>query len=225
MIKDLAEAAAAPARRPIVILGETHGANFVATIRRLGWGRMWLTKKPVPYEDEPWAFDNGAYSAWTHGRSFDSDTFQRRLEQAVKVGVPRVAVAPDIVAAGARSLEFSVEWLPQLPAGWPWYLAVQDGMDSGDVEDALDVFAGLFLGGTTGFKRTADQWARLARSHGKAFHYGRASLPRRVDHACRIGADSLDTAFPLWTRERFEGFVDHWLHGSKQRPFPFLAQA
>jgi len=203
--------------RPIVLLGETRSRDLLRQMAALGWGRMWTTKVPVVADDEPWGFDNGAFSAWSHGQPFPAGGFEARLAAAVKLPTPPiVAVTPDIVADGARSLEFSLEWRSQLPDAWPWFLAVQDGMEADDVADALPAFAGLFLGGSTAFKRTAPQWATLAHAAGKRFHYGRASLPRRVDHAIRVGADSLDTAFPLWTTERFEEFVRHWQHGSPQ---------
>jgi hypothetical protein len=204
--------------RPIVLLGETRSRELLRQMAALGWGRMWTTKVPVTEEGEPWGFDNGAFSAWSRGESFPTGVFEARLTAALRlVPGPLVAVTPDIVADGARSLEFSLAWRAQLPDHWPWFLAVQDGMDPADVADALPAFAGLFLGGSTAFKRTAQQWATLAHGEGKRFHYGRASLPRRVDHAIRVGADSLDTAFPLWTTERFDAFVRHWQHGSPQR--------
>jgi hypothetical protein len=184
----------------------------------LGWGRMWTVGSPTAQDGEPWGFDNGAFAAWSHGEPFPTGAFQARLAAALRMAQPPiVAVTPDIVAGGERSLEFSLEWRAQLPDAWPWFLAVQDGMDREDVADALPAFAGLFLGGSTAFKRTAQQWADLAHAGQRRFHYGRASLPRRIDHAIRVGADSLDTAFPLWTAERFDFFVSHWRHGSPQR--------
>lgn len=206
-------------RRPIVLLGETRSRDLLRQMRALGWGRMWTVGRPTT-EDirEPWGFDNGAFSAWTKGEPFPTETFEARLEAALMNPVrPIVAVTPDIVAGGERSLEFSLEWRQRLPDDWPWYLAVQDGMEAPDVADALPAFAGLFLGGSTGFKRTAQTWANVAHAQGKGFHYGRASLPRKIDHAIRVGADSLDTSFPLWTMERFGEFVRHWQHGNPQR--------
>lgn len=203
--------------RPIVLLGETGKRTFLAQMADLGWGRMWVRGTPSLLEGEPWGFDNGAYSAWTRGEAFPTGVFEARLSAALKLSRPPiVAVVPDIVAGGERSFEFSLEWRSQLPDGWPWYLAVQDGMDPDDVADSLPEFAGLFLGGTTSFKREAGFWANLAHAGGKRFHFGRASLPRRVDHAIRAGADSLDTAFPLWTVSRFDHFVRHWKHGNPQ---------
>ncbi len=204
--------------RPTVLLGDTRSRAILADMQAHGWGRMWVTAPPTEsYAGEPWGFDNGAYGAWVRGIAFPVDDFERRLARAHRMPtLPLVAVTPDIVADGARSLEFSLEWRTQLPDEWPWYLAVQDGMKEEDVAEALPLFAGLILGGTTAFKRTAGLWCDLAHAAGKRFHYARASLPRRLDHACRVGADSLDTAFPLWTRERLQAFLSHWDHESPQ---------
>jgi hypothetical protein len=204
--------------RPTVLLGETRSRAILDVMQGQGWGRMWTVEPPsLSHDAEPWGFDNGAFVAWQRGAEFPALDFERRLARAHRTPTrPIVAVAPDIVAGGARSLEFSLGWLGQLPADWPWYLAVQDGMVPEDVAEALPVFAGVFLGGTTAFKRTAQQWATLAHEAGIGFHYGRASVPKRLDHACRVGADSLDTAFPLWTRERLGEFLAHWTEGSPQ---------
>jgi hypothetical protein len=196
----------------MVLVGETRGP-LVSRLRELGWGRMWLYRDPAPFEGEPWGFDNGAFGAWLHGRSFPEDDFLRRLDAAYRIGRPLVAVAPDIVAGGVRSLEFSLIWRDRLPDDWPWYLAVQDGIGASRVEPYLHRFAGIFLGGTTSFKGTAHLWCRFAHEHGLRFHYGRAGTPRRLIHAMEVGADSLDSSFPLWTRERFERFAHVWQEG------------
>ena len=170
---------------------------------------MWTEKKPAPYPGEPWGFDNGAFPAWLHGRSFPSDDFLHRLTLAYEIGVPYLAVAPDLVAQGQRSLDFSLTWREALPDDWPWYLAVQDGMVPEDVIEVLEGFAGLFLGGTLRFKSAAGIWQRVAAQHRKRFHYGRAGTLSRVEHAKAVHADSLDSSFPLWTRERMRLFVEN----------------
>lgn len=162
----------------------------------------------MPYTGEPWAFDNGAYGDFLRGKQFDEDAFLRRLEKAYRLGCPYMAVAPDIVAGGLRSLEFSLRWLEKLPSDWCWYLAVQDGMGLDDVDSVLDRFSGIFLGGTDHFKATALHWARLAHGRGKKFHFARAGTLRKVEFAKLVGADSLDSSFPLWTKERLRTFIE-----------------
>ena len=152
-----------------ILLGETRKKTFVAEMERLGWGRMWTVGTPKPYLNEPWGFDNGAYVAWIRKRPFPEDKFLKRLEKAFRVGIPYMAVCPDLVARGIRSLDFSLGWLPALPQNWPWYLAVQDGMTWNDVEPVIHNFTGLFLGGSDEFKRTAWTWRVLSLNHGKTW--------------------------------------------------------
>jgi hypothetical protein len=190
-----------------ILLGETRSTRNLETLQRRGWGRMFVVRKPTPYPYELWGFDNGAFGAHLRGESFPVETYERRLEEALNIGSdPYLAVTPDIVANGCESLDFSLDWIAKLPNGWPWYLAVQDGMEANEVEDCLYLFCGIFLGGSERFKSTAYHWARLAHKHRKKFHYGRASTPAKLAHAHRVKADSCDTSFPLWTVDRMRTF-------------------
>ena len=191
-----------------ILIGDTRSRAFISECQRLGWGRMFSESVPTPWDDEPWGFDNGAFHAWLNGVPFPADRFLSRLDRIHgKMSAPYLAVTPDMVAGGAQSLEFSLGWIERLPTDWPWYLAVQDGMEPHDVEPALANFRGIFLGGTTRFKSSAVAWRRLAHSHGLKFHYARAGVPTRIEHAAIVEADSLDSSFPLWTNERFREFV------------------
>ena len=84
------------------------------------------------------------------------------------------------------------------------------------VEKVLDKFAGLFLGGTDKFKATAYYWRELSHKYGKRFHYGRAGTRRKILHAVESGADSADSAFPLWTTERLLQTVGFLVGRNKQ---------
>lgn len=191
-----------------ILIGDTRSKALIAECQRLGWGRMFAEQHPTPWQGEKWGFDNGAFHAWLHERPFPADRFLQRLDVAMRRGErPYLAVCPDLVARGADSLEFSLGWIERVPREWPWYLAVQDGMDPKDVERALPNFQGLLLGGTTRFKSTAATWRALAHRYGLRFHYARASTPTRIEHAAVVGADSLDSSFPLWTTARFREFV------------------
>lgn len=191
----------------LILTGDTRDRHLVALLRAHGWGRMWIDKRPTPWPGEQWGFDNGAFRDWQQGRDFDGEAFLRRLEQAYAVGRPYLAVVPDLVSQGRRSLEFSLRWLEKLPRDWPWYLAVQDGMTLEDVKAELPKFAGIFLGGTDRFKHTAFWWCQLAHQFDKRFHYGRAGTPRKIALAREVGADSVDSAFPLWSRRRLKEFL------------------
>jgi len=204
-----------------VLLGDTRSKRNLAFLHKHGWGRMFATVRPTPERFEPWGFDNGAFVAWTKGLQFPESSFLKRLDEALKVASdPILAVCPDIVAGGMRSLEFSVSWLQRLPSWWPWYLAVQDGMTPEAVLEVAHLFSGIFLGGTDKFKRTAYRWARLAHFADKKFHYGRAGTLRKIRHAWNVEADSLDSNFPLWNVARLEMFRDEWkaLQREEQRP-------
>ena len=86
-------------------------------------------------------------------------------------------------------------------------------MEAWEVEKVIDRFDGLFMGGSDDFKREAQDWCNLAHIHGKRFHYARAGTERKIKHAIRIGADSLDSSFPLWTMDRIkrmEYLVNEW---------------
>ena len=186
----------------IFITGETTGKKTVEIIRAENWGRMFVEKKPTPYEGEPWGFDNGAYGWWIRGEPFNEELYKKRLDRAYHAGKPYLAITPDIVGEGENSLGYSLAWIERLPSEWAWYLAVQDGMTADMVETIIDKFSGLFLGGTNHFKSKAYFWKRLAHRHGKKFHYGRAGTARKIQDALMIGADSADSAFPLWTHAR-----------------------
>lgn len=202
----------------IVLVGELTTRRIVRDLEQLGWGRMWarVKERPQCYDGEPWGFDNGAFAAWQNGKPWNADAYLRRLERMYALGVPYLAVVPDIVGR-PESYDFSLGWLERLPE-WPWYLAVQDGMIPGTVD--LTPFHGIFLGGTNGYKAYASAWRTEAHIANKPFHYGRAGTLRKLEHARQAGADSIDSAFPLWSRDRFRLFADHWLHGSPQRWLP-----
>lgn len=204
-----------------VLVGHTRGLLFVETLRRLDWGRMMVFENPDPYEGERWGFDNGAFMYWRRGLPFDDKGYAYRLERAEKVGTPYLAVPPDIVAGGLRSLEFSMKWFEKMPDRWPCYLAVQDGMTRRDVEGVIRAgWAGLFLGGSNDFKKTAPMWADLAHEFGLKFHYGRAGTLKKLEIARQAHSDSIDSTFPTWTKDRMETFVRRYQEGDPQRMLP-----
>lgn len=185
-------------------------------MQHLGWGRLCLRDKPTPYPGERWGLDNGAYMCWRKGMPFDGDLFLRRLDKAYAMGMPYMAVVPDIVAAGIDSLIFSQAWRKRLPSDWPWFLAVQDGMEISDVEPILGSYTGLFLGGTNRFKSDAALWCDLSHRHGKLFHYGRCGTWFKFRHARDMGADSLDSAGMVYEQWKWERFKRWYLQGAEQ---------
>ena len=182
----------------VFLLGEVGGTRLVEVLKAQGWGRMFTTKTPHIYPEEPFGFDNGAYRDFIHGRPMDESRFLRRLDLAYKVGKPALAVVPDIVCGGERSLEYSLRWIERLPQEWPWHLVLQNGQTLASIEAVLPMFAGLFLGGDNCFKNEALQWCALAHNHGKLFHYGRCGTSHKVRQALLIGADSADSNVRIW---------------------------
>jgi hypothetical protein len=155
--------------------------------------------------------DNGAFVDWRAGREFDAATFARDL---ARVGAapapPDFIVAPDLVGRGVESLALSRFWHGAVALVGPVYLAVQDGMTEEDVEAELDArrWAGIFVGGTLPWKiRTGEAWCALARRRAIGCHIGRVGTADRIAWARRIGATSIDSCLPLWSKENLARFV------------------
>lgn len=209
-------------KKPHILLGDTRSRSNVAMLQKHRWGRIVVEKNPKPFPFERWGFDNAAFGAFLRGMPFPEDAFCRRLDVAMECPIdPYMAVCPDIVCGGMRSLEFSVEWRMKLPGRFPWYLAVQDGMGFDDVSAVMHLFAGVFLGGSDSFKRQAWAWREFAHAHLKKFHYGRAGTLTKLQHAFSVGSDSLDSSFPLWSQERMQRFVWTFEGLGMQAPFEF----
>ena len=189
----------------------------VPRLQRLGWGRMWIARgrNIHTYPGEPWGFDNGAYRDWIEGVPFDEGAYRDRLARARDVGTPYLAVLPDVVAGGHKSLELSLRWLER-EAAWPWYLAVQDGIGPEDIDAFRGRIDGIFLGGSSAYKATARTWSTWSHERGLRFHYARVGTLRKLAHAVEVGANSVDSAFPLWTMERWQLFEDTWKNGYSQ---------
>ena len=180
---------------------DSRSKSSVEILKRNRWGRLFCANASKPYEGETWAFDNGAYRAWIKKEKWNQYDYLKRLDKQRKYGTPYFAVVPDIVAS-PDSLEFSLKWRERLPNDWKWYLAIQDHTDFEVFNKEVHKFDGVFLGGSDVFKVTAQYWANLTKFHKKKFHYGRVSTRKRIQHARRIGADSIDSAFPFWIESR-----------------------
>ena len=193
-----------------IFTGDSAGRKTLKVLKENAIGRFFIERPRTLYEGEEWGFDNCAFAWWQAGKSFDEDKFMQRLEKFYKkLPPPYLAVLPDIVAGGDASWDFSMKWLNsgKLPKEWPWYLAVQDGMSSAWVITVMERIAGIFLGGSDDYKKQALFWRKITAHHGKPFHYGRAGTLGKVAHATMVAADSLDSAFPLWTHQRLAAFI------------------
>lgn len=196
------------------LTGDVRGKR-VEILKRYSIGRIFCGHSFKPYEGELWGFDNGAFKDYLKGSSFNKDRYLKWLERALKMAQiqrPYLAVLPDIVGGGERSLELSLTYLHGELKGvnLPWYLAVQDGMELQTVEKILKEnpqIVGLFLGGTDIFKATAPRWSSLAHSLGLKFHYARAGSVKKIRLARAAKADSIDSALPLWSEDKFKRFL------------------
>lgn len=173
-------------------------------LRQYGFGEMTVREENPPRR-HPWAFDNGAYKDFTAGRPFQEAKYLKALDKGV-AGADFVAV-PDVVGAGTASLEFSLSWVPRLK-GLPLYLVVQDGMTCTDVAPHLHHFQGLFVGGSLPWKlETSGSWINFAHACGIKCHVGRVGTGQRVRMMRHLGADSIDSALPLFSIDNFRRFL------------------
>lgn len=212
-------------------VGQTRSRSLLKALRELGIGEC-CTRGQLPPRRDPWFYDNGAFEDFQAGAPFDYLQFSRDM-RAIRLwadaeGIPPhmarggeslpkpdFIVVPDVVAGGLASLDFSAEHLDEcLRAGAPCYLAVQDGMTPDHVRRFLDEnrgVAGLFVGGSLDWKlATGATWTATGRRLGLPVHVGRVGTADRVRWAHDIGADSIDSALPLWSERKLDVFVDAW---------------
>lgn len=193
-------------------VGQTRSASLIGELASHGIGEC-TQPREYPPRRFPWLLDNAAFSAWRAGRPFDVAGFESCLARVRDDSAsPDFLVVPDIVAGGLESLAFSLRWLESLRSSFPalaCYLAVQDGMHEYDLPIASTMlFDGLFVGGTLPWKlRTGASWVRAAHRRGLPCHVGRVGTAKRVAWAKRIGADSIDSCLPLFSRENLDSFL------------------
>lgn len=215
-----------------VLLGEFNKGKVEQHLIDNKFGRMWASKHPHwSYEGEPWGFDNGAWSAYVNETEFDGQRFKIRMAEAERRAPygPLVACVPDIVGDGLGTLATSRAWLESGLPKWNWYIVLQDGVCPERLRRLAMTYkvAGLFLGGTDDFKRTAGHWCRVAHQMGLKFHFGRCNREAWIRNALEIGADSIDTATPLrraadgdW--DKFHAFVRLVKGQDQQQSLPFV---
>lgn len=194
-----------------IYLGQTRSRALIHELESHGFGEM-VSRGEFPPRRQPWAYDNGAFADWRAGRPFDTDAFLRDIDAIAGFDErPDFLVLPDIVMGGPKSLERSLAWTPELDGVAPLYLPVQDGMSILDVGEAVKQgasIAGLFVGGSLRWKlRSLEQWVTFGRDHVLPVHVGRFGTPDRLTAAKRLGVDSIDSALPLWSREKLTEFI------------------
>jgi hypothetical protein len=176
----------------------------------------WRNPSGYPY----YALDNGAFSAYINKRTWNEEGFLNLLKKCLaQPKLPDFVVVPDKVAKGMESQAFSLAWLDKLPkADTRYLLAVQDGMTYEAVEQVIDRFGGIFVGGTIPWKySTAWEWSSLAHAHGKPCHIGRVGVWSRIMWASAIGADSIDSS--SWPHNNS---WHHITYAEEQRALPYF---
>ena len=214
---------------PIAYTGQSRSTEWCGRLVEVELGEC-TVRGELPPRRGPWFYDNGAFGDFVEVRPFDASRFERDM-RAIRLWsdpagpgipwnkhgagnvmpLPQFIVLPDLVARGAESLRFSVDYaigalapLGGYPPGVPLYLAVQDGMEEPAVLEAVARIGagGLFVGGSLAWKlQTGEAWVRFAHALGLRCHIGRAMSADRIAWATRIGADSIDGNAPNWSDE------------------------
>jgi hypothetical protein len=190
-------------------VGQTRSPSLIAELESHGIGECLVTGELPPRRARSFIHDSGAYRSWRSGRPFNVGRWDRDMRwMSYRRIVPDFVIVPDIVAGGLESLAWSAFWRPSIPAEFPAYLAVQDGMTAADVEPHLGMYQGLFVGGTLAWKlETGASWVRCAHANGLQCHIGRVGTPERVRWACQAQADSIDSSLPIRHREHLDAFL------------------
>lgn len=160
-----------------------------------------------------WCADNGCFGDGYPGEDAWWAWLQAKLGDAEQTERCAFAVAPDVVADHAATLERSLPWLPRIrelgvPAAW----VLQDGATLETVP--WDLFDVLFVGGSTAFK-LGDVAAGIvweAAALGYPVHMGRVNSEVRIRYAQLIGCTSVDGTYLTFRPSRgLRDVLDAWM--------------
>lgn len=188
-----------------------------------------------PWPWMPYALDNGAFSCWEPTtNTFDAvrweqtETAWRHLlmwAQCAPIKA-RWAIVPDVPGDGKATLARWPIYAPDVvAAGIPLALAVQDGMEVGDVADLTPPPEVICVGGSTEWKwATVNNWANCFRR----VHLLRCNAPDKLPWLEGIGIESTDgtgwnrgdrkqtAGLERWARSRAVPVAhDLWPHASR----------
>lgn len=143
------------------------------------------------------AADNAAFSG------FNAALFCSLLGR-LRGSSPLWVAAPDVVGDARSTLGRFERWQPVIAeCGLPSALVLQDGVE--ETEIPWDRFDAVFVGGSTEFKLSAaaaDVVAEAKRRL-KLTHMGRVNTRKRIEHAVRVGCDTVDgSGFSRWSSIR-----------------------
>lgn len=135
--------------------------------------------------------DNGAY-----GAGYVGDQAWFAWLSTLPADRCAFAVAPDVVADAAATLDRSAPWLPRIRhLGIPAALAAQDGLEH--LHIPWDTFDVLFLGGSTEWKLGPAAHSLTVEAHrrGHPVHMGRVNSAKRMRYARYLDVDSVDGTY------------------------------
>jgi hypothetical protein len=159
----------------------------LAEIARHGWRLLVSARGVLRTEGFRYALDNGAWTAFQRGETFDDRAFTVAVD-ALGSGADFVVV-PDKVGDADQTRRMADVWIPRLD-GLRLYIAVQDGMTAADLPAEC---AGVFVGGSTEWKlRTAPYWRAETTRRGMLCHVARVNTERRIEWCRGFGATSVD---------------------------------
>lgn len=145
-----------------------------------------------PWDEMPYAIDNGIYGAFEGGRRWRHRDFYRgidalMLKARMSRHLPLWIAVPDAVADRERTLRRWAVHAPRLHSyGVPLAFVVQDGMTAADVPEGAAV---VFVGGSTAWKeRTLGMWCSVF----PRVHVGRVNGYRMLRACADAGAESCD---------------------------------
>lgn len=172
---------------------------------KIGWIMSPNDWKP-PHDWLPYVFDNGAFSVWEKGGTWQEEAFYALCERVYgRKHKPLWIAVPDVVADREATLRQWLYYSPRVAVyGCPLAFVVQDGMTPDDIPQNASV---VFVGGSTKWK-----WRNL-RSWTGSFprvHVGRVNTERMLWMAHEAGAESCDgTGWFRGGKERYEGLLNY----------------
>lgn len=177
----------------ILYASQTNTRKNLDALRAHGWRIMISATGQWNPHGFSFALDNGAWHAFSAGKPWDEQAFERMLLRLGRFA--DFVTVPDIVMGGLESLELSKRWLERLS----WLpgrklIPVQDGMTPDDIRPLLSEDVGIFVGGGDQWKEQSAVrlWGPLKRETGCYLHVGRVNTARRIRVCSEAGADSID---------------------------------
>jgi hypothetical protein len=154
-----------------------------------------------------WAADNGCFS---QPKKYTDDGFLSWLDKIDRTGC-LFAVAPDVVADAAATLDRAAPMLPKIRRlGFAAAFVGQDGA----TPDSLPWpdFDALFIGGSTEWKLSgmAADLIVEGKRQGKWVHMGRVNSWARISAADALGVDSVDGTFIAYAPDKNTPKVLDW---------------